>query len=417
MWAHLRAGWKALAGIMLVLAVLGLTCLGAAGAEPPADVGSAPATPARDGYRIASGDTLSITVWGQEQFSQECQVNGAGTISYPLLGDVAAAGLTCRQLQADLEKGLRKYLKQPQVLVRVTHYGLTGTSVFVLGEVKAPGVYPVSSRMGLLQTLAAAGGATNLASGDITLVKARSGEIQTLGLEAAFAGDSATGTVAVEPGDVLVVNRKAGADRRLRFAVLGEVPRPGMYDIPADCDISVLDALKNAGLLDTSSTGQPQSTVDSSCGTADLEHALLTRGDVVVPVNLVALLGGDTSQNLLLQEGDVLTIPRRSLIAIYALGEVRSPGKQEIPAHSTVMNLLNAVGGVTSAAHLSDATLIRSVDGQPQSIRVNLGALLHQADAAHNIALQDGDVLFVPTKGDKRGDILRFLPIVPYLLN
>jgi polysaccharide export outer membrane protein len=384
--------------------------------------GQAPAMPSASshGYRIASGDVLSITVWGHEQFSQECEVNGAGTICYPLLGDIEAAGQTCLDLQSELEEGLGQYLRRPQALVKVVRYGTVGTSVFVLGEVRRPGVYPVASTMGLLQALAAAGGATDLASGEVTIAKARTGAIHTIGLETAFVRPGPAAEALIEPGDVVVVNREPDADRQRRYAVLGEVPHPGMYDMPVDGEVSVLDAMEEAGLLGASPGAESGAATDMTHepnSAADLEHAMLTRGEIVVPLNLLALLHGDTSQNVLLQEGDVLTIPRRSLIGVYALGEVRTPGRQTLPSGATLMNLLNAVGGVTSAAHLPDATILRTVEGQPRPIEVDLGALLHRADPEHNVTLQEGDVLFVPTKGGKRSDILRFLPIIPYLLN
>ncbi len=215
------------------------------------------------------------------------------------------------------------------------------------------------------------------------------------------------------------MNRKADADRQRRYTVLGDVPKPGMYSIPADREVSVLDAMEKAGMLATGSdarTESPAAAADGA-GTADLRHALLARGEVVVPLDLLALLQGDMSQNLLLQEGDVLTVPRRRLIRAYALGEVHTPGKQELASESTVMDLLNAAGGVTSSANLAQATVLRVVNDQPQSIHVDLEALLRHADPEQNVVLQEGDVLFVPSKREKGNDFLRFLPVLPYLLN
>ena len=419
---HRYAIYAALA--ILALAAPGLGASGMDAAADPAFFPSSvlprqPSAPPQ-AYRIASGDVLSITVWGQEHLSQECEVNASGTISYPLLGDIPAAGSTCFELQAALQDHLRQYLKEPQVMVQVLRYGTLGASVFILGEVKSPGVYPLGSGTGPVQALAVAGGVTSLASGEITIVKARTGEFHTTGLEHAITSASPTAEAAIEPGDVIMVNRKAEADQNRRYAVLGEVPSPGMYDIPVDGEVSVLDAMEKAGLLSSNPRGKAESGTsagDELSRPADLEHALLTRGDVVVPLNLVSLLEGDTSQNLLLQAGDVLTVPRRSLIAVYALGEVRAPGRQTLPPGSTVMSLLNATGGVTSAAKLADTTILRTVDGKPTPVPVNLGGLLRHADPEQNVILQDGDVLFVPAKGERRRDMWSFLPLVPYLLH
>jgi polysaccharide export outer membrane protein len=371
-------------------------------------------------YRIAPGDTVSITVWGYEQFSQDCEVNGSGTISYPLLGDVPAVGLTCGELQANLQERLGEYLKEPHVLVKVLRYGTLGTSVFILGEVKTPGVYPLVSGTGVMQALAMAGGTTSLASGEISIVKAGTGDLRTVGIEEAMTPASATGAAAVGPGDVIVVQKTPGADRARRYAVLGEVPKPGVYDMPADGDVSVLDAMRSAGMLSSKSggSGAPYPRpIDDLARTGDLAHALLTRGDVIVPLDLVSLLRGDIAQNVLLQDGDVLTVPRRALITVYALGEVRIPGRHMLPENSTVVDLLNASEGVTSAAKLWETTVLRAGEGDPTPISVDLRALLQRADSEHNVVLQNADVLFVPTRGERKPGIQSFLPLISYLLH
>lgn len=394
------------------LAILAMAVPGSAKRGMGAD-----AAPSSHVYRIASGDVVSISVWGQDRFSQDCQVNGAGTVSYPLLGDIHAAGLTCLELQDELQRQLRKYLKYPQVVVKVREYGALGTSVFILGEVKSPGVYPLGSGATLAQALAVAGGSTSVASGQVTLVKARTREVRTLGLEQAVASAVPSHEALIEPGDVVIVNRKAEMDEARRYAVLGEVPKPGMYDLPTSGVVSILDAMRNAGLLSANrATSEPVDVALQPLSAADLEHALLTRGEVVVPLNLAALLQGDTSQNLLLQAGDVLTVPKRSLITVYALGEVQTQGRQMLAPTATVMSLLNACGGLSPAARLSEATLLRLVNGQPEPVPVDLQALLSKADARQNLMLEEGDVLYVPAKGERARDWLSFLPVLPYLV-
>ncbi len=395
-----------------------------AGSAGEAEVESAAAPPAAppptrpEVYKISLGDTLAIIVWGEERFTQDCQVNGSGTISYPILGDVPVAGLTCQELQLRLQERLSKYLKRPQVIITVRQYGVVGMSVFVLGEVRTPGVYPLASGSGILQALAAAGGPTGLAGGEVSLVKARGGDIKTFGLEEVLAGGQIAPDAMPEPGDVLLVNRKAKAQETGRYAVLGEVPKPGMFDLPVEGEVRVLDAMQNAGLLDKDATAarmEGGAAPETERSAADLEHALLTRGEVVVPLDLAALLRGDTSQNLLLQSGDALTIPRRALTEVYALGEIHTPGRQLLPANSTVLDLLNAVKGASTTAKLSGAVILRMVDGKPTALPVDLGRLLQRADIKQNLVLQQGDVLCVPGKNESRRELWSFLPLIPYL--
>jgi len=416
----MRAGVFALLIVsMLALPAFGSTEAGneavAGGATAP--VAAASPAPAPSVYRISPGDVLSITVWGDEEFSRECQVNAAGTISYPLLGDVPAIGLTCSEFEGRLSERLRKYINEPEVVVTISEYGTLGMSIFVLGEVKNPGMYPLAPGTGLLGALAAAGGVTDLASGVVTIAKARTGEIHTHGLEQALRGAGAV----VEPGDVVVVSRSASADEDRRYSVLGEVPNPGMYEMPAKGALLVLDAMEKAGLLSKGSgsdnPGSPIS-LQERFPTADFENALLTRDEVVVPLNLVALLQGDTGQNILLKAGDVLTVPRRSLVSVYAVGEVALQGQQQLPSGSRILDLLNAAGGVRQGADLGGAKVLRpvGVEGEVTSISVDLARLLNSGDAEQNLVLQDRDVLVVPPRGQPN-DLWRYLPsIIPYLL-
>ncbi len=240
---------------------------------------------------------------GEETFTRECQVNGAGAISYPKLGDLAAAGLTCEELQTSLEEGLRTYLKHPSVIVTVHQYGPAGMSVFVMGEVARPGAYPLASGGGFLQAVAAAGGLTENASGQLSLLKARTKQTVTLVL-----ADTGTSAVTLEPGDVILALRKEDA----RYAVLGDVPRPGMFDLPVRGEVRVLDALEKAGLLSESTDPtqkRVQEVLNDPSRSADLEHAALTRGGHDQPVDLAALLRGDTSGNVQLARGTCSRCP------------------------------------------------------------------------------------------------------------
>ena len=239
-------------------------------------------------------------------------MNGRGSVSFPELGDVPVAGMTCSEAKDRLERGLRAYLKSPHVMVAVKQYGVPGTSVYVLGEVGKPGVYPIASTGGVMEALAAAGGPTLNASGQITVLKARTGEFHTIGSLKAAWTTKLSPELELEPGDVVMVARKKEADEPGRYSVIGEVPTPGMFDMPVTAPVYVLDGMQKAGLLATNpgeTPGTHTSVLDQLSRTADFEHCSLSRGGVVVPLNLTALLRGDASRNLMLQSGDVITVP------------------------------------------------------------------------------------------------------------
>jgi polysaccharide export outer membrane protein len=107
-------------------------------------------------YRLGSGDQLRITVFGETELTGLFQVGSQGTIAYPLVGDVRAAGLTVVEFTETLQVALREYVRQPNVGVEVANY----RPFFILGEVQRPGTYPYSANLTVLNAVATAGGFT-----------------------------------------------------------------------------------------------------------------------------------------------------------------------------------------------------------------------------------------------------------------
>ena len=100
---------------------------------------------------------LEVTVFKVPDLSKVVQVSEAGTINYPLIGELEAGGKTAREIEQDLTKLLgTKYLQNPQIGVFVKEYN--SQRVTVEGAVKKPGVYPIVGGMSLLQAVATAGG-------------------------------------------------------------------------------------------------------------------------------------------------------------------------------------------------------------------------------------------------------------------
>lgn len=118
-------------------------------------------------YRLGAGDTLQITVFGEPDLTGSYPVSAGGSVDMPLIGSVAADGLTVAQLQQQLVQKLdAKAVKSPNVTVAVTSY----RPFFILGEVKNPGSYPYVPNMTVLTAVAIAGGFTYRASQDTVSV-------------------------------------------------------------------------------------------------------------------------------------------------------------------------------------------------------------------------------------------------------
>ncbi|HZH28542.1 MAG TPA: polysaccharide biosynthesis/export family protein [Azospirillaceae bacterium] len=118
-------------------------------------------------YRLGSGDDLRVIVFGQQELSGDFKVDGAGQVSFPLIGELRAAGLTARELEAAVQRRLADgYVRDPRVSVQVT----TARPFFIVGEVRQPGQYPYTDGMTAIAAIAKAGGHTYRARQDYVLI-------------------------------------------------------------------------------------------------------------------------------------------------------------------------------------------------------------------------------------------------------
>lgn len=113
-------------------------------------------------YHLSSGDVLEISVWGDEDLQREVLIRPDGKISFPLIGDIQAAGKSVNSLKTELEQKVNKYV--PDVPVTVILKTINYPKVYIVGKVEAPSLYMMEGRTTVVQALAMAGGLTAFAS-------------------------------------------------------------------------------------------------------------------------------------------------------------------------------------------------------------------------------------------------------------
>lgn len=136
--------------------ILGLTLAAAV----QADTGEKP-TPVDASYIVQAGDSLTITVWKEQDLQGEFLVRPDGGLTFPLAGDIEAGGHTVDDIRTTLTKRLTRYIPDPVVTVGVKVVG--GSMIFVVGKVNRPGNFPLSRSIDVMQALSLAGGATPFA--------------------------------------------------------------------------------------------------------------------------------------------------------------------------------------------------------------------------------------------------------------
>jgi polysaccharide biosynthesis/export protein len=158
----------------LLLLLLGLGA-GCAVAESAGSSQPEPADPAElEAYRISPEDVLQISVWREEDLERSVIVRPDGGISFPLAGDVHAAGRTPAELEQIIAEQLARFIPEAVVTVAVTE--LRGMRIYVTGKVTTPGQYEVGRYVDVLQALTLAGGLTPFAqTGSIKILRRQNG--------------------------------------------------------------------------------------------------------------------------------------------------------------------------------------------------------------------------------------------------
>jgi polysaccharide biosynthesis/export protein len=157
-------------------------------------------------YRLQPGDLLTISVWKEKDLDTEALVRPDGGLSFPLVGDIDAAGRTIEDVRGILVKRLKPFIPDPVVTVLIKTIG--GNHIYVIGKVARPGEFPFSRAIDVMQALSLAGGTTPFAAlNDIVILRRQNGEERVLRFRYGDVerGRSLEQNVVLESGDTVVV--------------------------------------------------------------------------------------------------------------------------------------------------------------------------------------------------------------------
>lgn len=306
--------------------------------------------PASD-YRIGADDQLDVSVLEASEIDRPVRVSASGQIALPLVGSVRAAGLTTQELSAVIEEILRRnYIKDPHVTVQVRE--IQSHSVSVFGAVKKPGVFQIRGPKSVIELLSMAEGlnddagdtvivdrhdelpsfrsvresgsliltgppassdmdstqidgtgtsphaAEDVASGSVSqdtaaAKNARDADVVTIDLKKLLETGDTGLNIVVFPGDIVKVTRAE------LVYVVGEVTKPGGFELKSNENVSVLQAIALAqGLTHTSAAA----------------HSRIIRTDPLtgvrqeIPIDLKKVLAGKLADPLLAPR-DIVFVP------------------------------------------------------------------------------------------------------------
>ena len=172
------------------------------------DTASAPATTTStdSNYTLRAGDNLHVSVWKEDELDRVVLILPDGTIDFPLIGSVKAAGLTPAQLKQSITDKLKPMI--PAASVSVVVRDTLGNTISVIGQVAHPGDFVMSHELSVMQALSQAGGPTPYADEDsIVILRKTDGKETSIPFDYSDVsrGRHLDSNVNLLPGDVVVV--------------------------------------------------------------------------------------------------------------------------------------------------------------------------------------------------------------------
>ncbi|MCC3426468.1 MAG: SLBB domain-containing protein [Microcoleus sp. PH2017_01_SCD_O_A] len=440
----------------------------------PSVPASAPSSVRSEVYTLGAGDRIQMDIFNVPEYSGpngQHQVQADGSLSLPLIGSLGVAGMTLEQASNAVKERYGKYLKRPWITLKLL--AARPLQIAIAGEINRPGAYTISSAAGpggtseqigtqmptISRALRLAGGITQ--SADVRQIKIRrpqrnaAEQIISVDLWELLQNGDLRADMTLRDGDTIFIPTVTSLNRQeaptlavanitgqstqpINIAVVGEVTRPGTYTLAKELQSRLQENESGAdsGLFaakETPGGGENvlQQTVTRAIKMAggitpvadirQIQVRRLTRAgtEQIINVNLWQLLeAGDVSQDLTLQQGDTVIVPKAEnlnalegaqvatsnfspdSIKVSLVGEIVKPGSFALQPNTTLNQALVAAGGFNkSRAEMDSVDLIRlNPNGTVSrlSVKVNFSAT---ANEESNPKLQNNDVIMVRRSG------------------
>jgi len=239
-------------------------------------------------YIIGEGDTLSVSVWGEKDFSFTAKVRPDGKITVPTIGELTAANMTANNLQVILTEKLKSVVRKPVVTVAITE--ITNNKVYVFGGGVKAGVFTLSQRTTLLQLLCQIDDVRKADLQSAYLMRGKQ-KLREDFSKLYLKGDAAEDIV-IEPNDIIYIPMRADNFIYVMGAVT--TPKPIEYHD----GITVMEAILSAGGF--TQFANPDDTII---------YRKDKLKDLAINVKIKRLMNnGDLSQNVTLKSGDYVLV-------------------------------------------------------------------------------------------------------------
>ncbi len=332
-------------------------------------------------YQLGAGDRIVMTAWGSLEGSFELEVNRGGELVLPKVGPVKVAGTTFGQLPKLLTGHLSKVFRDFNL--SITMGKLRMIKVYVVGEVKSPGDYSISSLSTLINALSAAGGpTTNGSLRSISIVRDGK-QVDSVDLYSFFLKGDKSRDIRLQPGDTIFVPTVGPV-----AGIAGNVRRPAIYELKNEKNLKELLELAN-GIVPT---GYLQRMQISRVEASDKK--------IVTDINLDPKNSGkvldELTSTIAIKDLDLVKIfPIDGTLRGYARleGYVLRPGDYALKPGLRVENILSQ-DNLLPEYYTESGQIIRLMppDFHPELVFFNVSRAMAK-DPEHNLELKEFDVV------------------------
>jgi polysaccharide export outer membrane protein len=157
-------------------------------------------------YIIGPGDVIEISVWKDDALAKDVTVLPDGRISFPLIGDIIAAGKTVEGLRKELSNKIKPFVPEPNISLIVKQ--VNSMFIYIIGRVNSPGRFALNTNVNVLQALAIAGGLNPFAKKNkVSIFRENNGQTQIIEFryDDVSEGKHLEQNIYLKRGDVIVV--------------------------------------------------------------------------------------------------------------------------------------------------------------------------------------------------------------------
>jgi polysaccharide biosynthesis/export protein len=387
--------FKPIAPMMLLVLLLGTTAVAAQ---------EGGAKPAPKAYRLGPGDEIAISVSPQKAYDTGGIILPDGFVYLRKIGKVRAEGLTLDQMTEEVRKILDQELNAPEVLVTLTKMAppppppmtepeKTGR-VTIVGAVGKTGPLDLEEGLRLRKALDLAGGTAKDADLANILIIHKNLTRTLVDLSSVERLSDPAHNRVLQDGDSIEVKALPVIEKVVPMVrIRGQVQTPGQYELKGNMTLE--DLIITSGRLST---------------LADVEHVQLqSRGDQIRTIDLLKQQKLGLKGKVFLKDGDEVFVPEHEN-RVLVVGAIQNPGPRSLQEGQKVRDFLLSSGDASafnpSQVNMDGVQIIRR---GMDPIKIDLKSVLKKEDHKDNMALQSGDLLWLPPKKEPKQGPLQFL--------